>query len=114
MARRRLLSDEQPAPFWAWASDERAIVRNYTLSRADFDLIAKKADGTQSSRVCRAHVWHGLSWPRARRHRDTARSGDGFYRRSGRACRPRRLRPIGIVRQVAGNMSPSLTEEDGA
>jgi hypothetical protein len=43
MARRRLLSDEQLAPFWAWASDERAIVRQqYTLSRADLDLIAKK------------------------------------------------------------------------
>jgi hypothetical protein len=27
---------------WAWASDERAIVRQYTLSRADLDLIAKK------------------------------------------------------------------------
>jgi ribosomal protein S14 len=26
----------------AWASDERAIVRQYTLSRADLDLIAKK------------------------------------------------------------------------
>jgi len=38
MARRRLLSDEQLAPFWAWASDERAIVRQYTLSRADLDL----------------------------------------------------------------------------
>ena len=35
MARRRFLSDEQLAPFWAWASDERAIVRHYTLSRAD-------------------------------------------------------------------------------
>ena len=42
MARRRLLSDEQLAPLWAWASDERAIVRHYTLSRADLDLIAKK------------------------------------------------------------------------
>jgi len=42
MARRRFLSDEQLAPFWAWASDERAIVRHYTLSRADLDLIAKK------------------------------------------------------------------------
>jgi hypothetical protein len=42
IARRRLLSDEQLAPFWAWASDERAIVRQYTLSRADLDLIAEK------------------------------------------------------------------------
>ena len=38
MARRRLLSDEQLAPFWAWASDERAMVRHYTLSQADLDL----------------------------------------------------------------------------
>jgi hypothetical protein len=35
MAGRRFLSDEQLAPFWAWASDERAMVRQYTLSRAD-------------------------------------------------------------------------------
>lgn len=45
MARRRLLSDEQLAPFWAWACDERAIVRHYTLSRADLDLIDKKRAG---------------------------------------------------------------------
>jgi hypothetical protein len=32
MARRRLLTDAQLAPFWAWGSDERAIVRHYTLS----------------------------------------------------------------------------------
>jgi hypothetical protein len=42
MARRRLLSEELLAPFWAWASDERTIVRHYTLSLADLDLIAKK------------------------------------------------------------------------
>src|ERR1700724_1124717 len=42
MARRRLLSDEQLAPFWAWASDDRAIVRQYTPSQADLDRSAKK------------------------------------------------------------------------
>jgi hypothetical protein len=54
MARRRLLSDEQLAPFWAWASDERAIVRHYTLSLADLDLIAKKR--TASNRTARHHL----------------------------------------------------------
>jgi hypothetical protein len=33
MGRRRLLTDEQMAPFWAWASDERGIVQYYTLSQ---------------------------------------------------------------------------------
>jgi hypothetical protein len=41
MTRRRLLSDEQMAPFWAWASDEREIVRHYTLSAADIKLVAR-------------------------------------------------------------------------
>jgi len=45
MARRRLLSDEQMAPFWAWASDEREIVRHYTLSAADIELVAKRRAG---------------------------------------------------------------------
>jgi hypothetical protein len=53
MARRRLLSDEQLAPFWAWASDERAMVRQYTLSRADLDLIAKKRSDAQSGQRAR-------------------------------------------------------------
>ena len=42
MARRRLLSDEQLAPFRAWASDEREIIRHYTLSPADIELVAKR------------------------------------------------------------------------
>jgi hypothetical protein len=29
------------APFWAWASDEREIVRHYTLSAADIKLVAR-------------------------------------------------------------------------
>jgi len=45
MARRRLLSDEQMTPFWAWASDEREIVRHYTLSAADIELVAKRRAG---------------------------------------------------------------------
>jgi Domain of unknown function (DUF4158) len=45
MARRRLLTDEQMAPFWAWASDEREIVRHYTLSAADIELVAKRRAG---------------------------------------------------------------------
>jgi hypothetical protein len=42
MARCRLLSDAQVAPFWARNPDERAMVQQYTLSRADLDPIAKK------------------------------------------------------------------------
>src|SRR3984893_8462249 len=61
MARRRLLSDEQLAPFWAWASDERAIVRQYTLSRADLDLIAKKR--TASNQLGFAVLMCGLRFP---------------------------------------------------
>ena len=45
MARRRLLSDEQMAPFWAWASYERASVRHYTLSAADIELVTKRRAG---------------------------------------------------------------------
>ena len=61
MARRRLLSDEQLAPFWAWASDERAIVRHYTLSRADLDLIAKKR--TASNQLGFAVLMCGMRFP---------------------------------------------------
>jgi TnpA family transposase len=61
MARRRLLSDEQLAPLWAWASDERAIVRHYTLSRADLDLIAKKR--TASNRLGFAVLMCGMRFP---------------------------------------------------
>jgi hypothetical protein len=61
MARRRLLSDEQLAPFWAWASNERAIVRQYTLSRADLDLIAKKR--TASNQLGFAVLMCGMRFP---------------------------------------------------
>jgi TnpA family transposase len=61
MARRRLLSDEQLAPFWAWASDKRAIVRHYTLSRADLDLIAKKR--TASNQLGFAVLMCGMRFP---------------------------------------------------
>src|SRR6516165_1512161 len=61
MARRRLLSDEQLAPFWAWASDERAVVRQYTLSRADLDLIAKKR--TASNQLGFAVLMCGMRFP---------------------------------------------------
>ena len=61
MARRRLLSDEQLAPFWAWASDERAIVRQYTLSRADLDLIAKER--TASNQLGFAVLMCGMRFP---------------------------------------------------
>jgi TnpA family transposase len=61
MARRRLLSDEQLAPLWAWASDERAIVRHYALSRADLDLIAKKR--TASNRLGFAVLMCGMRFP---------------------------------------------------
>ncbi len=61
MARRRLLSDEQLAPFWAWASDERAIVRHYTLSRADLDLIGKKR--TASNQLGFAVLMCGMRFP---------------------------------------------------
>lgn len=45
MARRRLLTDAQLAPFWSWAADERGIVQHYTLTPADLDLIDKKRAG---------------------------------------------------------------------
>ena len=61
MARRRLLSDEQLAPFWAWASDERAIVRQYTLSPADLDLIAKKRSA--SNQLGFAVLMCGMRFP---------------------------------------------------
>jgi hypothetical protein len=61
MARRRLLSDEQLAPFWAWASDERVIVRHYTLSRGDLDLIAKKR--TASNQLGFAVLMCGMRFP---------------------------------------------------
>ena len=54
MARRRLLSDEQMAPFWAWASDEREIVRHYTLSAADIKLVARTPPGPIGSAVRRS------------------------------------------------------------
>jgi TnpA family transposase len=60
-SRRRLLSDQQLAPFWAWASDERAIVRHYTLSPADLDLIAKKR--TASNRLGFAVLVCGMRFP---------------------------------------------------
>src|SRR6202047_5598815 len=84
MARRRLLSDEQLAPFWAWASDDRAIVRQYTLSQADLDLIAKKRTASNQLGFAVLMCAMRFSWPRARCHGDTARSGAGFHRRSGR------------------------------
>ena len=70
MARRRLLPDEQLAPFWAWATDEREIVRHYTLTSADIELIAKKRTGpnrAEPARLCGTAVCDALSWPTARR-----------------------------------------------
>jgi TnpA family transposase len=61
MARRRLLSDELLAPFWAWASDERTIVRHFTLSLADLDLIAKKRSA--SNRLGFAVLMCGMRFP---------------------------------------------------
>ena len=61
MARRRLLSDEQLAPFWAWASDERGIVQHYTLSPADLDLIDKKRAG--ANRLGFALLLCGMRFP---------------------------------------------------
>ncbi len=40
MPRRLLLTEEQWARFLAVADDERAMVRYYTLSRDDLDIIA--------------------------------------------------------------------------
>ena len=42
MARRPLLTDEQWARLLAPPSDEREIVRYWTLSREDFDIISRK------------------------------------------------------------------------
>jgi hypothetical protein len=61
MARRRLLSDEQMAPFWAWASDEREIVRHYTLSAVDIKLVAKRRAG--SNRLGFAVLLCGMRFP---------------------------------------------------
>jgi TnpA family transposase len=61
MARRRLLSDEQMASFWAWASDEREIVRHYTLSAADIELVAKRRAG--ANRLGFAVLLCGMRFP---------------------------------------------------
>lgn len=61
MARRRLLSDEQMAAFWALASDEREIVRHYTLSAADIELIAKRRAG--ANRLGFAVLLCGMRFP---------------------------------------------------
>ena len=42
MARRQLLTDERWARLLAPPSDEREIVRYWTLSREDFDIIFRK------------------------------------------------------------------------
>ena len=42
MARRQLLTDEQWTRLLAPPSDEREIVRYWTLSREDFDIIFRK------------------------------------------------------------------------
>ena len=74
MARRRLLSDEQMAPFWAWATDEREIVRHYTLSPADIELVAKRRAGPNRLGFAVLMCGYAVSWPRARCARDTAGS----------------------------------------
>ena len=61
MARRRLLSDEQMATFWAWASDEREIVRHYTLSAADIELVGKRRVG--ATRLGFAVLLCGMRFP---------------------------------------------------
>jgi len=52
MARRRLLTGEQWAKFLAVPTDERELVRHYTLGRDDLDIIAVKR--TARSRLCYA------------------------------------------------------------
>jgi TnpA family transposase len=93
MARRRLLSDELLAPFWAWASDERTIVRHYTLSLADLDLIAKKR--TASNRLGFAVLMCGMRFPGP--HRRCASQmrplPNGSLRRSGITHRRRGRSP---------------------
>ncbi len=42
MARRRLMTDEQWAAFLGAPTDERMLVRHYTLSRDDLDIVAAK------------------------------------------------------------------------
>ena len=49
MARRQLLTDEQWARLLAPPSDEREIVRYWTLSREDFDIIFGNAATTVGS-----------------------------------------------------------------
>ena len=61
MARRRLLSDEQMATFWAWAIDEREIVRHYTLSAADIELVGKRRVG--ATRLGFAVLLCGMRFP---------------------------------------------------
>ena len=59
MARRQLLTDEQWARLLAPPSDEREIVRYWTLSREDFDIIFRK----------RSERWSGMEGGRAWRGR---------------------------------------------
>jgi TnpA family transposase len=49
------------APFWAWASDERAIVRHYTLSPADLELVTKRRAG--ANRLGFAVLLCGMRFP---------------------------------------------------
>jgi len=52
MARRQLLTDEQWTRLLAPPSDEREIVRYWTLSREDFDIIFRKRSDDPSRHEC--------------------------------------------------------------
>ena len=53
MARRQLLTDEQWTRLLAPPSDEREIIRYWTLSREDFDIIfRKRSDHSQPALPC--------------------------------------------------------------
>lgn len=61
MARRRLLSDDAWAQLLAPPTDERAIVRHYTLSPEDLALIAEKR--TDATRLGFALMFCYLRYP---------------------------------------------------
>ena len=94
MARRQLLTDEQWARLLAPPSDEREIVRCWTLSREDFDIIFRKR--SDHSRLGFALLLCYLRYP----GRVLGAAGSaGFIR-----CAAARCQPSGVHQGTAGGI----------
>ena len=96
MARRQLLTDEQWARLLAPPSDEREIVRYWTLSREDFDIIFRK----RSDPTVRTGLLRYVSLPSACTKADEAANLRKGWNRSGEHCAVcsiyHRYDPIGL------------------